>query len=268
MQDNKIYETIIIGAEPDGLALAETLAKAGLSVAIFSSNFIHNKNYVLDTVDLVEKTCVYISFTHGLFGVTAADRSAIFGRSIVLATGTKPIKANLKSLHIAYKAQDVEIKDKHTPAVVFGNNALAVSSALEMSKQFRYIYLCSNTFELDCSKRLLTKLANTPNIVHLPGCNVIGCKNNKEGKLSEVALDTYATIKASALLMALGRTPDVPACAKKFLAVDEAGYAIVTAANESTKVPLVFAIGNVLKKPARKDINKIAQRLLSYFKES
>lgn len=268
MQDNKIYETIIIGAEPAGLALAESLSKEGLSVAVFSSNFIYNKNYALQNVDLIEKTCVYLSFTHGLFGVTAQDRFAVFGRSVVFATGTKPIKSSLKNINIVYKPQDIEIKDKRVPAVVFGNNDFAINAALEMSKQFRYVYLCSNTFDLSCSKRLATKLADTPNIVHLPSCNVIGCKNNKDGKLSEVSLDTYATIKASALVMSLGRIPDVPSFAKKFLAVDENGYAVVMSANESTKVPLVFAIGKVLKKSTKKDVNKVAQKLISYFKEA
>lgn len=265
MQNNKMYETIIIGAEPAGLALAEALAKEGLQVAIASSNFIYNKNYNLSGVDLIENTVLFLSFSHGLFGLTLADRSSIFGQSVVFATGTKPLKSNLKNSNISYKVQDILIKDKNAPVVVFGDNDQAVSSALELAKQFRYVYLCTNSFEFNCSKRLVNKLADVPNIVHLPGCNITSCKNDKEGKLVEVSLDTYTSIKTTALLLSLGRIPDVPAFAKRFLAVDENGYAI-TSNNESTKVPLVFALGGVLKKSTKKDISRVAQKLSAYFK--
>jgi thioredoxin reductase len=127
--------------------------------------------------------------------------------------------------------------------VVAGNNNLAVTYALTLSKKFKYVYLCSSTIELECDAKYLKKLENTANIVHLPGCNVVGCKNDHEGKLTEVQLDTYSSIRCSALVMSLGRTPDSSGLSKRMIETDADGYIVTKSFNTTTIVPSIYAIG-------------------------
>lgn len=266
MQD-KIYKVIILGGDPSGLALAEQLSQAKLPTALVSTNLVYKTSQDLTNIDIVEKQGIFLSFTHGLFGITLADRTSIFGESLVIATGTKPIKASLKNHNIIYKPSDIKGKYKHLPAVVFGNNDFAVEAALDFAKRFRYVYLCSDSFELACSKRLAKKIANTANIVHLPNSGLLSCKNDKSGQLSEIILQTYDSIKSSVLLISNGRLPDVPQFLKRYIKVNAAGYAEVKSNKESTLVPGVYAIGGVLEKSSKKDINNLAQGLVAKFKE-
>jgi thioredoxin reductase len=128
---------------------------------------------------------------------------------------------------------------------------LAVKYALALAKKFKYVYLCSNTLTLECDKKQLKKLEDTANIVHLPNCNVIGCKNGKDGSLIEVQLDTYSSIKCTALIMALGRIPDNSGFSNRMIEVDSEGYIVTKEFNETTIVPNVYAIGTCTKHGAK-----------------
>jgi thioredoxin reductase len=168
----------------------------------------------------------------------------------VVAVGTKPIKSNLKNSNIRYNLNDLKAS-KTNPAVVVGNNTLAATYALAMAKKFKYVYLCSNTVELDCEAKYLKKLENTANIVHLPNCNIISCKNDKEGNLTEVQLDTYSTIRCTTLVMSLGRTPDNSGLSKRMLEIDSDGYIITKEFNQTTVVPNIYAIGTCAQNGAK-----------------
>lgn len=261
-----IYETIIIGATPQGLALAEQLASPKRNVALISRNFSYKtKKQTLANIDTVEGQAIFLSFSHGLFGVSLKDGGSIFGCNIVFATGTVPKTINLKGNGIYYKAIDVIGKHKSRQAVVYGDTELAVKYAIELAKQFCYVYLCTPGFDLNCSKKLVRKLNDTANIAHLPGCNIKTCKRDlKTYSLVEVTLDTYDTIKASALVVDVGRTPDLPAFADRFINRDEDGYAIVSNL-ESTKVPGVFAVGDLTRKCTKKDLQQLCERLKAKF---
>lgn len=262
MNTNQLYEVLILGATPEGLALAELLGAAGRKTALISSNFIYRtKKHCLDAVDLYEQTGIFLAYNHGIFSLTLSDKTTVHGQSFVIATGTKPNKSSLKNHNILYTSAKITTKQKERQAVVFGSDTSAVDYALDLAKKFRYVYLCSNTFELACDKRHLIKLNNQKNIVHLPGCNIVSCRNDKEGKIAEVYLDTYDTIRASALVMSLGRTPSVPAFLKRFINIDSDGSVAVTLNNESTKVPGVYALGAVIKQPNKKDISKVVNIL-------
>jgi len=264
-----IYETIIIGATPEGLDLAEQLSGEGRKTIIISSHFRYRTSkHKLEGVEQLEATAVFLSFSHGLFGVnveTTTSKGAVFGCNVVFATGTKPIKSSLKNSNIVYKAIDLIGKHKSEPVVIYGNNDTAVSYALDLAKRYCYVYLCTPDFELGNNKRLAKKINETANIVHLQGCNITGCKNDKEGKLVEVSLDTYTNITTKALVVALDRSPDIPSWTKRYLSVLPNGIADVTVNCESTLVPGVYAIGALSDKSAKKDIKKLATTLLTKF---
>ena len=263
----KLYNTIILGAEPAGLDLAEKLTLQGHETALIAANLRYLKKHKLEGCDIFQKTGVLINFSHGLFIVSLEDNSIVCGKSLVLATGTRPIKSNLKNSNILYNPTDICGKHKNEQAVVFGADDFAVESALEFSKRFRYVYLCSDCFELACSKRLLKKLNETKNIVHLPNSAILSCKNDKTGKLVEVNLQTYSSIKTSTLLVSLGRIPDYIAIYKRFINQKPNGFFEVTSTYESTKVPGLYAIGGLLERWTKRDFEKLADILIQKFKE-
>ena len=75
--------------------------------------------------------------------------------------------------------------------------------ALSLAKKFKYVYLGTKSLDLPFGAKLNKKIENTLNILHLPNCNIVACKNDKAGNLAEVQLDTYSTIKCNALVMSL-----------------------------------------------------------------
>ena len=264
-----IYDVIVVGASEEGISFCkQLLAKSiGLKVVLVSRNF--NRPVEIDGLTQIKQEVIFSSYIHGLIGLTLADRSQIFGLNTVIAVGTKPIKSSLKNCNIKYNLSDLKAS-KTAPAAVFGNDTLAVNYALTMSKKFKYVYLCSSTIELNCETKYLKKLENTANIVHLPNCNIISCKNNKEGELVEVQLDTYSSIKCAALIMSLGRTPDNSGLSKRMIEVDSNGYILTKEFNETTIIPKIYAIGGCVKNGSKTRLLPIINHIieLNNFKKS
>lgn len=258
---NQLYDVIIVGASEEGINFCEQLlAKTtGLKVALVSRTF----NRLSDITGLTKITgeVIFSSYNRGIIGLTLQDRTQVFGVNVVIAVGTKPIKSNLKNSNIRYNLLDIKAS-KNSPVVVAGNNTLAVTYALALSKKFKYVYLCSNSIELDCEARYLKKLENTANIVHLPNCNVVGCKNDKNGNLAEVQLDTYSSIRCTALVMSLGRTPDNPGLSKRMIETDVNGYIVTKGFNVTTIVPTIYAIGACTKNGTKTRLVPIVNHLI------
>jgi thioredoxin reductase len=259
-----IYDVIIVGATPEGIELAKKLSATNKKIIIISSKFYTTID--CENVSQLEAEVVFLSYIRGLIGANVIQENSkgiIYGTNLVLATGTKPIKTSLRNPNIRYKALDIPGKHKSEPAVIYGNNEEAASYALDLAKRFCYVYFCTKDFELNCSKRLQKKINETANIVHLPGCNIMSCKNDKDGKLAEVTLDTYATITTTALIFALGRIPDMPNFARRFIDTDKDGFADIKEFNESKLVPGIYAIGSLCRTKAKKDITKLATHLIT-----
>jgi thioredoxin reductase len=197
-----------------------------------------------------------------MIGLTLHDRTQIFGVNVVIAVGTKPVKSNLKNTNIHYNLLNIKAS-KTTPVVVAGNNNLAVSYALALAKKFKYVYLCSNSVELNCDAKYIKKLENVANIVHLPNCNVLGCKNDKDGKLVEVQLDTYSSIRCSALIMSLGRMPDNSGLSNRMISVDSEGYIVTKEFNTTTIVPKIYAIGTCTRGGTKNRLGPVINHLIT-----
>lgn len=258
---SQLYDVVIIGASEEGINFCEQLLTKtiGLKVALVSRNF----NRPSDIAGLTKITgeVIFSSYNRGIIGLTLQDRTQVFGVNVVIAVGTKPVKSNLKNNNIRYNLLDIKAS-KNSPAVVVGNNTLAVNYALTLAKKFKYVYLCSSSVELACEARYLKKLENTANIVHLPNCNVIGCKNDKNGNLTEVQLDTYSSIRCTALVMSLGRIPDNSGLSKRMIETDVNGYVVTKGFNVTTIVPTIYAIGTCTKNGTKTRLVPIVNHLI------
>ena len=258
---SQLYDVIVIGASEEGISFCEQLlAKTtGLQVALVSRNF--NRPVDIAGLTKIPGEVIFSTYNRGMIGLTLHDRTQVFGVNVVIAVGTKPVKSNLKNTNIHYNLLNIKAS-KTTPAVVAGNNNLAVSYALALAKKFKYVYLCSNSVELNCDAKYIKKLENVANIVHLPNCNVLGCKNDKDGKLVEVQLDTYSSIRCSVLVMSLGRIPDNPGLSKRMIEVDSNGYVVTKGFNVTTIVPNIYAIGTCTKSGTKTRLVPIINHLI------
>ena len=248
---NEIFDVIVIGASNAGINFCNYIDSKTVNtkIALVSKhfNFLNNKNK-LDNITYITDRSIMISFYKGLFSVSLASGEKVHGLNVVIATGSRPIKNDsIKNSNVVYKPTDIpnEIYSfaKNNQVVVYGEDNDAVNYALTLAKKFKYVYLCSPNIDLKCDYRLTKKLNNVANIVHLPNCHIASCKNGKDGKLCEVTLDTYSTITCSALVLALGQVPEVSGVTKKFLAVDEDGYAKVNYYGEAPGIPGLYAVG-------------------------
>lgn len=268
MLQNELYDIIVLGASESGIALCEMIkAKSPeMKVALVSKhfNYVKSTNKLLDTKLIIGES-VLSSYNHGAIILSLKDRSLVVGKNLVIATGGKPIKAakdTLKNIDICYKPSEITINPKNKPAVVYGDGELAVSYALELAKKFKYIYLCSSVFKLDCNSKLLNKLNNAANIVHLPNCHIVSCKNDKDGKLAEITLDTYETIRCSALVIALGRLPDASGVGTRMIELDKDNYIKTNSLHQTTLVPNIYAIGECTRHDTKRSITTVCNHIL------
>lgn len=261
MSTNQLYDVVVIGASEEGISFCtQLLARTvGVKIALVSRSF--NRAVELKGLTKINKEVIFSSYSHGLISLVLSDQSQIFSSNVVIAVGTKPLKSNLKNCSIKYNLNDLK-PSKSSPIVMAGNDELAVAYALKLSKKFKYVYLCSSTIELDCSLKQLKKLENAANIVHLPNCNIINCKNDKDGNLVEVQLDTYSSIKCTGLVMSLGRIPDVSGLSKRMIVTDSKGYIITKEFNETTIVPGIYAIGTCTESHGKGRLLPVVKRII------
>ena len=268
MQQNEMYDVVVLGASAEGIALCEYIkAKSPTKkVALVSKhfNFVKPNNKLADT-KLITGTSVYSSFNHGLVILTLKDNSLVVGKNLVIATGAAPVKSTADRFKnnkaICYNPREITVNPKNKPAVVYGDGADAVKFALSMAKKFKYVYLCSSVFKLECDAKLLKKLNEVANIVHLPNCHIVSSKTDKDGKLCEVTLNTYDTIKCVALVLALGRTPDVNGVDPRMIELDQDKYIMINMHHQSTKVPNIYAIGECTKHNTKRSITMVGNYL-------
>ena len=269
MQQNELYDVIILGASNEGIMLAEYIKskEPAKKVALVSKhfNFVKTNNALLDT-DLIIGESVYSSFNHGVIILTLKDRRIVVGKNLVLATGGSPIKYTIDKFknnkNICYNPREITVNPKNKPAVIYGNGNDAANFALTMSKKFKYIYLCSKVFKLTCDPKLLKKVNEVPNIVHLPNCSIVNYKLDKEGQLCEVSLDTYDTIKCAALVLALGRLPHVNGIDLRMVELDIDKYVKINTQHQTTVVPNIYAIGECTRHNTKRSITLVGNQLL------
>lgn len=268
MSTNKLYDVIIVGASKEGLKLCSLLLtqKPDIKIAFISKHFnFQPATLDLTGVDRFEQEAEFSYYRHRLLGIYMTKEDPVFGKAVVLATGSTPIKSMLKNSNIQYNLTDVK-GNKTSVAMVYGNNDMAANYALTLAKKFKYVYLCTKEFKLTCASKYGKKIENTANIVHLPNCNIIACKNDKDGNLSEVLLDTYSSIKCTTLVMALGRKPDVSGFDKRMLKLDSEGYIVTKEFSETTEIPNIFAVGACAKTTESQRLSTVATTILNRIK--
>ncbi len=147
-----------------------------------------------------------------------------------------------------YKGQDV---------VVVGGGDTAAEEATYLAKLCSKVWLLVRKNEMKASKAMQHRVMNTPNLEVLFTTELIGIKG--ENNLVEIAevrnsqnKEIYE-IPVKGIFIAIGHTPNTYLF-KGILDQDETGYLKVEAGSTRTKIPGVFAAGDVADKTYRQAV--------------
>ena len=283
MEEEKI-ETLIIGSGPAGYTAAIYAARADLKPVVIQGlqpggqlttttdvenypgyrNGITGPEMMEDFKAQAERfgtdtrwgMVTKVDLSQRPFKVEIDEKTNVLAETIIIATGASAkwlgiedekrlngygVSACATCDGFFYKGKDV---------VVVGGGDTAAEEATYLAKMCTKVTLLVRRDEMRASKAMQHRVFNTPNLEVLfnhetksingepgaVGVESVTALNNKNGK--------EITIPASGFFVAIGHKPNTDLF-KEQLDMDESGYLIVEAGTSKTKIPGVFAAGDV-----------------------
>jgi len=282
------YEVIIIGGGPAGLSAGLYTSRARLRSLLIEKGPLGG---LITNAELIEN---YPGFPQGISGMElgqlihqqaakygletlAAEATALelqgekrvvittqgkfSARAVIIASGSERRKlgiageAEFTGRGVSYCATcDGPFFKESTVAVVGGGDA-AITEALQLVKFASRVKLIHHRKELRASRILQEKALAEPKIEFIWDTKVVGIEGRDKVKrlnLSNVVTGEKATLEVAGVFVAIGLKPNTDYL-KGILPLDEAGY-IVTNEKMETRVPGVFAAGDVRLNSARQAI--------------
>ncbi len=263
-----VFDLTIIGGGPAGVSAALYAVRAGFKVLI-----IHNGPLALEKAHKIEN---YYGFPDGIsgaqlyengieqaknigatvvkaevtnvsiaddlsFNVAASDK-AYKCRSLILATGNKKLRPNIKNIAdfegrgVSYCAICDAFFYRKKNVVVIGNGQFAVSEAEDLKNVVSSLTVLTNGEDAQTIKAL------TGGSLKVDERRIEQIKGNAEGKVSSVVFADGSELQTDGIFIALG---EASACnfAKK-IGILLNGDSIKTDEKMQTNVPGIFACGN------------------------
>ncbi len=263
-----VFDLTIIGGGPAGVSAALYAVRAGFKVLI-----IHNGPLALEKAHKIEN---YYGFPDGIsgaqlyengieqaknigatvvkaevtnvsiaddlsFNVTTNDK-AYNCRSLILATGNKKLRPNIKNIAdfegrgVSYCAICDAFFYRKKNVVVIGNGQFAVSEADDLKNVVSSLTVLTNGEDVQTIKSL------TGGSLKIDERRIEQIKGNAEGKVSVVVFADGSELQTDGIFIALG---EAGACnfAKK-IGILLNGDSIKTDEKMQTNVPGIFACGN------------------------
>ena len=292
MNNNHVYDMIVVGGGPGGYTAALYAARAGLDTIVLEKLSAGGQMALTEQIDN------YPGFENGIDGFSLAEKmqkqaerfgarseyaevlrmdltavpklvetsEGIFrGKTVVLATGADPRtlgvagESELVGRGVAYCAAcDGAFFRGRRVAVVGGGNT-AVSNVLYLSKLCSEVHLIHRRGTLRASavgKEALCRLDNLHIHWNCEARELIAGEFLEGVRLENTADGKVETLPLDGIFVAIGRAPETTLFAG-MVETDEDGYLL---ADESTRtsLPGVFAAGDVRKKPVRQIVTAVA----------
>lgn len=289
---SEIYDVIIIGAGPAGMAAAIYAKRARLSCLVIEKtggqggqilNTYEVDNYPgmpgLGGYDLAmafKEHCdkMDVKFvTDEVVGLGLDDKiKQVFGQDeiyechcVIITTGARyaklkvPGEDDLSGAGVSYCATCDGAFFRGRRVAVVGGGDVAVEDAIFLARGCEKVFLIHRRNELRAAKKLQETLFSLPNVEIIWNAVVQGIEG--DGVVESVGLldvQTQATTKLSVdgVFVAVGILPNSNEYTGK-LAMDENGY-IIAGENCETSVPGVFAAGDVRTKPLRQIVTAVS----------
>lgn len=265
-----MYNTIVIGAGPAGMATALYLYRSGLNVLIIEKDLpggqllktdnienylgfekIAGADLALKMYKQIKNSGIKIIFEEveelkkQTNFIVKTKNNKYESKNVVIATGKINNKLGLENENIkgvSYCAVcDGAFYKNKTVAVVGGGNS-AFSQALYLSSIAKKVYLINRTEKIKAEKRLQDNVKNNKNIIYLK--NKIIKKINGNKNIKSITLNNNDVIELDGLFLAIGGTPKIDFITEIKL---DKKYIIVNDKME-TNINGIFACGDVIKK--------------------
>lgn len=284
-----MYDIILIGAGPASMNAALYAARADLKVAmiemsapggkLLTTNKIENwiGDQIVGGFELATRFFEHATKAGAEFiaaevvnirsnsefdkEVLLADGQVLKTKSIIIGTGMKNrVPSFIKNL-LNYEHKGFSycgICDgpmfKNQPTVVLGGGNSAVEEGTYLASIATRVYVVTNSDKLTAEAKLIDELLAKPNVEVLYNTNVLELKG--DNKIESVVMQNEQKgifeVQAASLFSYIGFIPTTDYL-QEMMILDEKGF-IITDENMETKIPNIFAIGDIRVKDIRQII--------------
>ena len=292
MNQNHVYDMIIIGGGPAGYATALYAARAGLDTIVLEKLSAGGQMALTHQIDN------YPGFEDGIDGFTLAEKmqkqaerfgakseyaevsrlnlsvepkvvetseGTFLGKTAVIATGANPRElgvpneSKLIGRGVAYCAACDGMFYRGKTVVVVGGGNTAAADALLLSRIARKVILVHRRDSLRATKIYHEPLMNAENVAFQ--WNSIITEFLHGDKLTGVRLKNVVsgeetTVECDGIFISVGRQPATE-LVKDQLTLDDSNY-IVADESTRTNIPGVYAVGDVRTKLLRQVVTAVA----------
>lgn len=292
MEQNRIYDMIIIGGGPGGYTAALYAARAGLDVLLLEklsaggqmaqSHQIDNYPGFVDGIDgftlaeqmqqqaerfgaRTEYAEVYGVNLSPEVKVVESSEGTFLGRTVVVATGAGPRplgipgEQELIGRGVAYCAACDGMFFRGKTVVVVGGGNSAAADALMLSRVAKKVILIHRRDTLRATKVYHEPLMAAENVEFRWNSTVTELIRDQRltgVRLRDLQTGEEQTIQCDGLFVSVGRKPATELVQGQ-LELDDGGY-IIAGENTRTNIPGVYAVGDVRTKLLRQVVTAVA----------
>lgn len=292
MNNNHVYDMLVVGGGPGGYTAALYAARAGLDTVVLEKLSAGGQMALTEQIDN------YPGFEDGIDGFSLAEKmqkqaerfgvsseyaevlrmdltavpklletsEGIFrGKTVVLATGADPRtlgvagEAELVGRGVAYCAACDGMFYKGKTVVVVGGGNSAAADALLLSRVAKKVILVHRRDTLRATKIYHESLEQAENVEFRWNSTVSALLSGDRltgVRLRDTVTGEESVVDCDGVFVSVGRQP-ATALAVGQLALDGGGY-IVAGETTETSIPGVYAVGDVRTKPLRQVVTAVA----------
>lgn len=299
--NERIYDTVIIGAGPGGMTAAAYAARSGLKVLVleglipggqmgttFEVENYPGMNNVLSGAELsmefeaqakkfgaeiAYEMAEKIDFSKDLNKIIT-DSGEVLAKTIILAMGAKPRKLKIpgeeqySGLGVSYCATCDGAFYKGKDTVVAGGGDTALEDAIFLSKYCNKVYLVHRRDKFRASFALEKRVREIENIELVLSANVVEIKGDNKVNTIVVKLNDGETkeIKADGIFVAVGTEPGGTNLTEE-IKKNDSGY-IITDEKMQTSQEGVFAVGDIREKELRQIVTAASDGAIAAYSVS
>ena len=292
MDNNHLYDIIIIGGGPGGYTAALYAARAGLDTVLVERLSVGGQMAQSHQIDN------YPGFDEGIDGYTLGDKmrrqaerfgaqtifgqvscvelqenpkrvelgsQVLLGKSVILATGANPRplglpnEAELTGRGVAYCAACDGMFYRGKTVVVVGGGNTAAADALLLSRIAKKVILVHRRDTLKATKIYHDPLQNAENVEFRWNSAVTELLHGDKitgVRIKDLISGAETELACDGVFVSIGRTP-ATALVKNQLKLDEGGY-VIAGENTKTNIPGVYAVGDLRAKAVRQIVTAVA----------